>query len=90
MHSVGGVNGDDGDGGGGGGGYGGLSDEALEMVGAMWSAFAGGLAVNSALRVLRLAYCGLGVVGAAALAPALMQVRVSVCVRAAAELCSSR
>ncbi|KAG2445343.1 hypothetical protein HYH02_008808 [Chlamydomonas schloesseri] len=73
MQSVGGVaGGDDGDGGGG-GGYGGLSAEALEMVGALWSAFAGGLAANTALRVLRLAYCGLGVVGAAALAPALMQ-----------------
>ena len=47
------------------------------MVGALWSAFAGGLAANTSLRVLRLAYCGLGAVGAAALAPALMQVRAA-------------
>lgn len=48
--------------------------EAAEVLGALWSALAGGLAVNGQLRVLRLAHCGLGAVGAAALAPALMQV----------------
>lgn len=48
--------------------------EAAEVLGALWSALAGGLAVNGKLRVLRLAHCGLGAVGAAALAPALMQV----------------
>ncbi|KXZ52040.1 hypothetical protein GPECTOR_10g1063 [Gonium pectorale] len=60
-------------GGGEGDGEAGLSEEAREVVGAMWSALAGGLAANTALRVLRLAHCGLGPVGAAALAPALLQ-----------------
>ncbi|KAG2501995.1 hypothetical protein HYH03_000491 [Edaphochlamys debaryana] len=51
----------------------GLSREAVELLGSMWSALAGGLAVNTSLRVLRLANCGLGSVAAAALAPALMK-----------------
>lgn len=52
-----------------------LDVDSWEMMGVMWSAMAGGLAVNGQLRVLRLSYCGLGAVGVAALAPALLQVR---------------
>ncbi|GFR43397.1 hypothetical protein Agub_g4476, partial [Astrephomene gubernaculifera] len=66
--------------GGGGGSAGGLTaaSEALdaedvEVLGAIWSALAGGVAANGRLRVLRLAHCNVGSVGAAALAPALMQ-----------------
>ncbi|GLI70324.1 hypothetical protein VaNZ11_015279, partial [Volvox africanus] len=73
VPSVGGLTGHGGGSGGGGGGEEGLSAEAWEVVGAMWSALAGGLAVNGRLRVLRVSYCGLGTVGVAALAPALTQ-----------------